>query len=973
MNQSWFVELYDICNNDSFRRKIVLADRFDQAEQWLSRMTRECGPLLGVETETLQSLVVKLAKPELKKRGRKLLDNSQTYWIIQNMMVELADRLDHYLPIEMVTPGIVESFHNAIGELRLAGIRSSDLSVSSFNHTNKGIYIIELLTLYEQWLEQNGCTDFAGLLGYLPDAARHARNGLFIIREVEGLHPVETDMLKRIAGSGLVVLRQEASFPVSLEKNGKLDVHFFSAAGTLAEVRETFRRICRQNTSFDQTEIMVYDYEAYSSAIYTLSQTLGIPCTFSKGLPVSSTNAGKAALAYLEWLESNYDVECLLKALRHDYITFRRFDDSVTTTHLIRSLEQSGVGWGRQRFSMLEAAAAVEVEVEQTGKETGAFRLLDQAFSGLFQALPDSAQETWTPLTVLRGLLDFLEKCVIPSNEVDVAVITDIRNQVKQLDSVSPRALSNESAVRHIKNMIASLRIHSEGPTSGHLHVSSLQDGGESGRDFTYILGMSNEAWSIEPRQDPVLLDEERRRLGHLPLSNQRAELAIQERAARLGMLSGSVTLSFSSYDPAEQKETSPAFELLQAARIVTGNPHMDLTGLEHFLGKPAGYMAGSSEDGHLLDGTDRWLNRFIVGGRVQDGLGPLQQAFHFAAGMERADKQTGMALLSEYEGVLQTDVFAIRYRNNPEMHLSVTQLEKYAECPKRFFFSSVLKIREKETTEFDRTRWLDAAGRGSLLHRIFYLYLEEIVRKSVARDSLVHHEQRLQEIIEHTINEYAAIVPPPSPHIFAKECESIRRDVAVFYKEELKRQGRPRFFELELTIDGESMEVTLDKGLVVRLKGFVDRVDEVAPHRYKIMDYKTGSPAKYDEHEYFSQGTQLQHALYAVAVEQWLRRTGIDPHALVVESSYYFPTERGKGEEVSRVQNRKAELSELVSHLLASMESGLFPATTESNRCAYCDYRVVCSDESGRTKAKWELAENDALLQHLKEVERFA
>jgi len=971
MNPSWFVELYKLCNNDPFQRKILLADQFDQAEQRLLRTTRECGPLLGVETETLESLVVKHTKQELKKRGHKLLDNSQTYWIIQNIMIELTDRLDHYLPIEMVTQGIVYSFHNAIGELRLAGIRSSDLLVSSFNDAKKGIYFIELLTLYEQWLLQNGCVDFAGLLEYLPASVDHARNDLFITRDVKRLSPVEMEMLKRIAESGLVVLGQEASFPASLENAGKADVQFFRAAGTLAEVRETFRRICRQSISFDQTEVIVSDYEAYSSTIYTLSQTLGIPCTFSKGLPVSVTKAGKAALAYLEWLESNYDVECLLKALRHDYISFRRFDDSVTTTHLVRSLEQSGVGWGRQRFSMLEAAAAVEVE--ETGEETGAYRLLDRTFSGLFQTLPDSDQETWTPLTVLRGLLDFLEKCVIPSNKTEMAVIADIRNQMKQLEFVSPRALSNENAVRHVKSMMTSLRIQSEGPAYGKLHVSSLQDGGESGRSHTHIVGMSNEAWSMEPRQDPVLLDEERRRLGHLPLSNQKAELAIQERAARLGMLSGSVTLSFSSYDPAEQKETSPAFELLQAARIVTGNPHMDLTGLEHFLGKPIGYMAGSSEDEQLLDGTDRWLNRFIVGGRVKGSLGSLQKAFHFAAGMERVDKQTGTALLSEFEGVLQTDVFAIRYRNNPEMHLSVTQLEKYAECPKRFFFSSVLKIREKETSEFDRTRWLDATGRGSLLHRIFYLYLEEIVRKSVARDSLVHHEQRLQEITEHTIIEYAAIVPPPSPHIFAKECESIRRDVAVFYKEELKRQGRPRFFELELTIDGEPMEVTLDKGLVVRLKGFVDRVDEVAPYRYKIMDYKTGSPAKYDEHEYFSQGTQLQHALYAVAVEQWLQRTGIDPQALVVESAYYFPTERGKGEEVSRVQNRKAELSELVSHLLASMESGLFPATTESNRCAYCDYRVVCSDESGRTKAKWELAENDALLQHLKEVERFA
>jgi ATP-dependent helicase/nuclease subunit B len=33
MNHHWFEELYQICNNDPFQRKILLADRFDQAEQ----------------------------------------------------------------------------------------------------------------------------------------------------------------------------------------------------------------------------------------------------------------------------------------------------------------------------------------------------------------------------------------------------------------------------------------------------------------------------------------------------------------------------------------------------------------------------------------------------------------------------------------------------------------------------------------------------------------------------------------------------------------------------------------------------------------------------------------------------------------------------------------------------------------------------------------------------------------------------
>ncbi|WP_054939216.1 PD-(D/E)XK nuclease family protein [Paenibacillus ihuae] len=967
MNHNWFADLYEICNNDPFRRKILLVDHYDQGEQWLNRITKEHGPLLGVETETLRSLVMKRTKLELVKRGLHLLNRKQTFWVVQNLMVDMAERQDKYIPAEMITPGIVQSFHHAIEELRGAGFCASELSITFFEHEQKGLYITELLALYEQWLEHNHFTDFAGLLNYIPEVDRSVDNHLFIHRDMERFSAVEKEMLRRIAGDRVLILPQTGAFPSSLQNVDHVAVQLYHATGTLAEVREAFRRICSTNSSFDQAEIVVSNYEAYSEAIYTLSQALDIPCTFSQGLPVTYTKVGKAALVYLEWLECNYDVECLLKALRHDYISFHHFG-AVDKADLILALEQSGIGWGRQRYSMLEAADNAELK----GRHAEAIGLLNRAFKGLFQNLPDAHQVTWTPMMILHSLINLLEKHTVSSSEADSLVITELIDQMKLLEVVSPRTLSSETALRYVKDMVEGIRIFGSGPSCGKLHISSLQDGGISGRTHTYILGMSNEAWSLQLRQDPVLLDMERKSLDGLLLSTERTENIIRERETRLGLLSGQVTLSYSSYDPAEQKEIIPAFALLQAARIVTGDSQMDLTGLGQVLGRPVGYMSIDPNREHLLDGTDRWLGRFHTEGELKDGFSSLRQSFPFAAKLEQAEKRINEGTLSEYEGVLSTDTFTVSYLNNPEAYLSVTQLERYAECPKRFFFSQVLKLRAKETAEFDRSKWLDAASRGSLLHSIFYHYLKEMSAGPTNEGRLKHDEHRLQEITEQVIREYETKVPPPTPHIFHKECDSLRRDVAIFYQMEQKAEGRPRFFELELTIDGQPMSVMLDNGLVIRMKGFVDRVDEIGPHKYKIYDYKTGSPAKYDENEYFSQGTQLQHALYAVAVEQWLKHTGMDTEARVVESAYYFPTERGKGDEVSRVQNKTVELSELVGHLLASMESGTFTATTELKRCSYCDYGVVCKDESERTKAKWNLEPNTPLLHHIKEVERF-
>ncbi|SDT10580.1 PD-(D/E)XK nuclease superfamily protein [Paenibacillaceae bacterium GAS479] len=355
--------------------------------------------------------------------------------------------------------------------------------------------------------------------------------------------------------------------------------------------------------------------------------------------------------------------------------------------------------------------------------------------------------------------------------------------------------------------------------------------------------------------------------------------------------------------------------------------------------------------------------------------MAALARTYPFASARLQAAQRISSAQLSEYEGMLSSTRFAVRYGTAAEGHLSVTQLERYADCPKRFFFSTVLKIRDKDVAVYNRARWLDAAQRGNLLHRLYQLYLAELADRA-GSGPLQHDEALLSAITEKMLQEYEALVPSPSPSILHKESEAIQRDAAVFYQCERRRegQGRPKFFELELGQDGEPMEVVLSSGLTMRVKGFIDRIDELAPHRYKIYDYKTGNPRKYDENGYFANGRQLQHALYAVAVEQHLRRSGIDPEARVMESAYYFPTERGRGEEILRLQNRREELAELTGYLLSSIEAGAFPAVPADERaCNWCDYRTVCGNEAELAREKRLNPENETMIRFLKEAERYA
>jgi RecB family exonuclease len=484
---------------------------------------------------------------------------------------------------------------------------------------------------------------------------------------------------------------------------------------------------------------------------------------------------------------------------------------------------------------------------------------------------------------------------------------------------------------------------------------------------------MDEHRWSTAVRQGPVLLDEERNRIcpEGLPLSTDISIRGRKERDSRLGLVRGKLVLSYASYMLADKQTQSPAFELLQCFRKAAGNPEADFSALREHLGQPVGYIDLEIDRRTVrpLDTFDVWKNMLLDSdGRWKEGREAVESAYPpLGAGRTAIDARAAESL-SSYDGYIGGVVQEESGEESSMRTISASQLEGYAECPMRYYFQYVLRLRPKEAIEFDRSRWLQADERGSLLHRIFFLYLKQA---SASPPDLNHDRSLLEIVTNQVIEEYAERIPAPSRHVFDKECRDIRADVDVFYRKELESSTLPRYFELELSIEGGPMEVDLGDGLHIRMKGFVDRIDETAPHQYRIIDYKTGSPRDYRQNETFAGGTQLQHALYAVAAEQWLRQTGLDPQAEVREAAYYFPTQRGRGQEVVRIHNNRQELAVVVRRLLEAMDQGIYVPTQDPQTCAWCDYRIVCGHHAERMKEKRLVPENTALLEPLLEVEQ--
>ncbi|GMX66753.1 PD-(D/E)XK nuclease family protein [Paenibacillus elgii] len=952
--------LQEIVQEYPLRKKVLISRSYAVGHQWLERLCREYGQVRNIEVATPYSLARHFSKLSLREKGLKVINSDAGYWIIHRLMHNIAiEEAQPYVPLTMLLPGVVSSFHSAVNELRQAMIRAESLVPKMFESAAKGEYIRKLLERYEQHLEQHGLADAADMLLHVESDPKQDPSVYIMDRHLQ-LSEGEQEALHIIAGVRLLMLDADAPFTMADSDFPAEDVHLFHALGPVAEVREVFRRLAEYGIPLDQAEVIVPDVPPYTSIVYTMVCQYNIACTFARGIPIEYTALGQAVRLYLHWLESGYHLDPILQALKMGLMCPATAEEALTNDSYIDVLEKSGIGWGRERYRLLAKMAVVPPSGNEM--EAPPAKRLTDWFSSWFACLP-SDDSNWTPGVVAAGL-ELMLKSVPVRGEDDVAARTIIRRVVETLRCADVETMERSLAIRYVREWMKRLTFGANGiPAEGKLYISSLRDGGQSGRPYTFIIGMDEKSWEISTSQDPILLDEERQRIStRLGTSNRWAEHEAKARAERLGAIRGCCTMSFSSYRIANKEERNAAFELLMCYRRQSGKAAAGYEDLFRALPPAVGMLYSNGRI--TLDSQEAWLKALVSGEyTIRDGMNEVLAAYPSLQAGQCALQRRKEPAIGEYDGVFDP----AHYDPVPLM-TNVSKMELFAQCPLKYFFQEILQIRPKEQAVFDRSQWLNAAQRGTLLHKVFQCYWME-----TGEQDGKHDKARLEQVTEMCLQRAMEEIPAPNEHVMRKEIDHIRRDVAIFWKAEKRSSSRPRYIELQLHGADKPFEIKIEERLTLYLRGYVDRVDELAPHIYKIIDYKTGSSSKYREDAYFAGGTQLQHAIYATGVERWLRYTGRDSEARVMEFAYYFPTFRGQGREIVRTQSRVKETERLVGNMLATMRSGIFPPTRDSRQCSWCKYNIVCGQHAEFIKVKRNDPSNVARIYPLTEVESCA
>lgn len=298
-------------------------------------------------------------------------------------------------------------------------------------------------------------------------------------------------------------------------------------------------------------------------------------------------------------------------------------------------------------------------------------------------------------------------------------------------------------------------------------------------------------------------------------------------------------------------------------------------------------------------------------------------------------------------------------YRKGGSKAISASAINTYLDCPLKFYFSVVEGIREEE--EVSET--IESDVFGSILHKVMEELYKPFQGKMVTVDLL-------KAIRKDTALLTGAIARAFASEFFKTEVVRsltgqnylIGEMIRKYVEKILERDGKLTpfvYIESERKINGL---ISLSDYSEIRLKGFIDRVDEVRD-AIRIIDYKSGSgtttfssiESLFNKEEKDRAKAVMQVFMYCWMYAHLTENKGktIQPGIYYVRSlfsdpfdpSVYHRIERGKSEKVEDFSGYAQAFEEGLRGCLDEIFNPEIPftQTPTGKACSYCPFKGIC------------------------------
>lgn len=379
------------------------------------------------------------------------------------------------------------------------------------------------------------------------------------------------------------------------------------------------------------------------------------------------------------------------------------------------------------------------------------------------------------------------------------------------------------------------------------LATTVLQTRGVSFRAVA-LLGLSEGEFPQQEQEDPLLWDEERLALAGkgaaLPPRLRGDEITLFYEAATRASQRLLLTRPYLS-EEGQPWEPSPYWQEVQRLTAAT----VQRSDAQAEPASPAEYLAAAR-------GLD-WSELAPL-----DLAGEAQQVQHAAALLEARQERRAAG---PYEGDLAAAAARVHSYFPPDHVWSSSGLESYAVCPFQFFVRTALGLEPRP----DATEGFDVLILGSIYHAV----LEGVYRR--ARDQGDCTAAALQTLLPQVAEPLFEAAPRQYGFRPGPLWTFQRQEMLALLARNLAglSQAAGGFAPLALEAAfglGDRPPLDLSTAEApLRLRGYIDRVDQAADGRLRIIDYKSGAtPIRSADLE---QGKRIQLPLYALAATRAL------------------------------------------------------------------------------------------------------
>jgi ATP-dependent helicase/nuclease subunit B len=588
---------------------------------------------------------------------------------------------------------------------------------------------------------------------------------------------------------------------------------------------------------------------------------------------------------------------------------------------------------------------------------------------------------------------EILEKdlSLLLGSSADWRSFAAVIDEVRSLDPVCRAAGSDEpvSLTRFIELLEGSLEgLRYPMGKFQRSGVNLLPISAARGLRFPLVIipGLEEGKFPARLRQDPLLLDEERKQISFLPLKKRRGEEEemLFDMAARSA--DSRLVLIASRLDESSDRECLPSRFFMDFASAVCGKP----TALGDLSeGTIPGFRSVSLENPSPGEGSQAIDDNEIRIRAICSSPGSAQGCLDMLAGENagllagplKYDRARWQRRLTTYDGRFQ-DSELIRWAAEKSLpangQISASRIEQYAKCPYQFYLKRVMGLERWEENETIEA--MDPLAKGSIVHKILERFLKEHAGGKFLHTSFEslqkHLEERGRELLE---EERPVGLPDLLWEIERDRILQTLRNWLAFEKSRQSDGFLPIWLERSFgtfSLKEKTPALTIQTtGHRLDFRGRIDRIDLTQDGKHaRVIDYKTEKipkPMTGKRKTPLMAGERIQVAIYREALAAIEDSGKLE----LIEGEYLHVT---TGEEVpvpivftnEELLEAGLRLREILEVMAKGMEAGVFFARTKGvirpeGHCRFCDFLPICGkDREQREERK---ANDPGVLDFLK------